>query len=538
MEKIKKQLNQEEYLEYIEQWKLENKEEIELGKCKKVFLECLPRVKNRGDINWSNINEIDVYYIYEQLEGYFKILNYNKEKRKINILYNNKNVTLSTNNLSDNNIGFVVNKRTKEFKIEIGARFKDDKRDITITDREYRKKERKDKKRETQKWYKYICNKCGYEGWITQGDIIRGNGCPCCCLSAQTVVEGINDIPTVANWMIPFFQGGYEEAKLYSYGSGKKINPVCPDCGEIGRISVSICNIYKHKGFGCVCGDGIKYPNKFAFNMLKQLNIDFINEYSPKWIKGKKYDFYFELNNKEYILEMDGGFHEKDNTISGQTKEESKAIDDYKDEQAKLHGIEVIRIDCNYLDIEKRCNYIKNNILNNKRLNVLFDLRSIDWAIVEEFAISNLIKVASEYKKKCPDLTTKDIALKMSVDRATITKWLKKGNELGWCHYDAEEESLKGRSYSGKLNGVPVLIIKNISEYYIFNSSHEAERESEKILGIKLTFGKVCRACRESVKYKGLICKYISNLTSEEYIKYDIENKLKKLNNVKNINEI
>ena len=48
--------------------------------------------------------------------------------------------------------------------------------------------------------------------------------------------------------------------------------------------------------------------------------------------------------------------------MNGQTAEESKSIDDYKDEQARLHNIEVIRIDCNYNSIENRFAYIKQNL--------------------------------------------------------------------------------------------------------------------------------------------------------------------------------
>ena len=121
------------------------------------------------------------------------------------------------------------------------------------------------------------------------------------------------------------------------------------------------------------CGDGVKFPNKFAFNLLEQLGLDFVTEYSPKWIGRKSYDFYIPSLN--LILEMDGGFHNKDNKMSGQTKEESREIDDYKDKLAKEHGIEVVRIDCDYYILTERATYIKQNILNSK-LSTLFDLNT------------------------------------------------------------------------------------------------------------------------------------------------------------------
>ena len=91
-----------------------------------------------------------------------------------------------------------------------------------------------------------MCVKCGYECgehykkqeykkeyWIIETDILQNHGCPVCCRNPQIVVKGINDIPTTAPWMIPYFQGGYEEAKLYTFSSSYKINPICPDCGNI-----------------------------------------------------------------------------------------------------------------------------------------------------------------------------------------------------------------------------------------------------------------------------------------------------------------
>ena len=52
------------------------------------------------------------------------------------------------------------NKKTIEFKVEIGQIFKDDKRDIVITNREYRK-EKHGKSMVNVKYYKYTCNICG-----------------------------------------------------------------------------------------------------------------------------------------------------------------------------------------------------------------------------------------------------------------------------------------------------------------------------------------------------------------------------------------
>jgi len=140
-----------------------------------------------------------------------------------------------------------------EFKIEIGTHYKDNKRDIVITDKEYRKVYNKDGIfKQNQKWYKYKCNICTWEeGWIDEASLLSGIGCSVC--TGKTVVEGINSIVNTDKWLIPYFQGGYDEAKLYSAKSGKKIFPKCPICGMVKRKQMSIKTIYYQKSTGCKC---------------------------------------------------------------------------------------------------------------------------------------------------------------------------------------------------------------------------------------------------------------------------------------------
>ena len=129
------------------------------------------------------------------------------------------------------------------YKYDIGEIIKDDKRDITIIGREVRVK-KTSKRNYYDRWYKYHCNKCGNEDWLEQDKLRnRKQGCNVCCLGSNKVTEGINDIPTVAPWMVKYFQGGSNEAKNYSIGSNKKINPICPICGEIRKNPISINNM-------------------------------------------------------------------------------------------------------------------------------------------------------------------------------------------------------------------------------------------------------------------------------------------------------
>jgi hypothetical protein len=410
-------------------------------------------------------------------------------------------------------LGKMLNKITSEFKIEIEQSFKDEKRDLTIVDREHRKKEQTDKlgikNIANKKWYKYHCNKCGYEGWILENSILSGQGCSCCY--GRTVVEGINDIPTTAPWMVKYFQGGYEEAKLYTRSSGQKIYPICPDCERIKDTKISINKIYDRQGISCICKDKVSFPNKFMLNMLEQLNIKFISEYSPKWIEPKRYDYYIPLLN--IIIEMDGelGHGNKQHSKSKISVKESKAIDDYKDEQAKLHGIEVIRIDCDYKSVEARFNFIKQNILNNKKLNKLFDLSNIKWDKCEEFALSNLIKKVCDIKRNDPNLTTTDISKQINYSQSAVYTWLIQGTKLGWCNYNPKEET-------SRINSKPIEMFKNGMSIGVFKSSLDIEKQSKILFNIKLTSLYISKVCHNIMKeYNGFVFKYIS------YEKYVLE---------------
>ena len=323
MEKeIKRQLTQEEYLNYIKQWKEEHKEEIDSCKCKKVFLECLPR-KNTININWMNSVGYKVFFIYGDIEGFVEIINvfskkYEDTKRTrtrifIDILYNNKIYNIMTDSLKKCKLGNILKKRTSDFKVEIGQIFKDNKRDLTIIDREYRNDYNH------RKWCKYHCNKCGAELWMIEDGLLRGGNCACCSNSSnKTIIKGINNIATTHPTLVKYFVN-IEDSYINSFGSNKKVLCKCPNCGY--EKEMKICNLY-HNGFSCPqCSDGIKYPEKLMFNFLQQLkenNLieDFTYQYTKKhskWCKDYRYDFYFKLDNEQYIIETHGEQHYREN---------------------------------------------------------------------------------------------------------------------------------------------------------------------------------------------------------------------------------
>jgi len=536
------QLNEKEYLEYIEKWKLEHENKIKSGKCRHIFLECLPKLKNNNSkiINWQKSPKYVIFFIYDNIEGNIEIIEYNKNTRNLLLQYNSKKNKLYTHDLLNCYIEGIIGRRISNFKLEIGAHIRDIKRNLTITDKEYRPTYNDNGNlRQNVKWYKYTCNKCGWtEGWVREGSLLgEKTGCGCCCKNNKTLVEGINDIPSTAPWMIPYFQGGYEEAKLYTHSSNEKIFPICPDCGRIKDKKMTISKIYNRHSIGCSCCDKIPYPEKFVFSILEQLDLDFQIQLSKStfiWCNKYKYDFYFKLNNELYVIETHGIQHYEDSSgVFTKSIKEEQENDRLKKELALSNGIKeenYIVIDCRYSTLE----WIRDNDngMLNSRLNELFDLSKVDWLKCAEFSCSNLVKIACKLKRDTPNLTTTEIGEIMKLEGQTIRKYLKQGSEIwNWINYNAKEEIMRNGkrcSLNSALN--PIIMFKNQKYIYLFKSGRSLERQSEKLFETKLWQANISAVCRgKKPQYKGYTFKYVQDLTSEERIKYDIENKLKEL---------
>lgn len=466
-----------------------------------IILNEIPTIKdglNKGKFDWNLSINKHVYFLNENTKIIFKIIDYNQKQKKLQIKYENKIHDIFISSLLDCRIGRIVGILPLDFKIKIGQTFKDDKRDITITNREYRIRYKKNGDKCNDKWYKYTCNVCGWtEGWMDESHLLNENnkrGCSCC--RGLTVVKGINDIFTTHPYLVKYFVN-IEDTYTHTYSSNDKVLMKCTDCGLEKEMKI---NTLYYRGFSCNrCSDGVSLPNKTMYNILKNLQIDFISEYSPSWINRKRYDFYIPSMN--VIIEMDGGWHTNDNLMSGQTKEESQFIDNYKDEQALLHGVQVIRIDCDYDNDYARFKYVKQNILSSK-LNDLFDMSVINWNNIEKLVMTNIIKIACEYKRNNSNITTTEIGKIIGFSSNTVCRWLKQGNELGWCYYDANEESLK----NGKKQ---IKIFKNEICLGLFNSIKELSLKSKQKFNIELNKDCISRAVNKNKQYKGFYFEFV-----------------------------
>lgn len=296
--------------------------------------------------------------------------------------------------------------------------------------------------------------KCGHQPQMVSVDNYKA-GCRCTLCSCNLVIKGINDVSTTHPHLIKYFVN-IEDAYKYSHGSNKRIKVKCCDCGKVKQVTIS--NLVQY-GFSCdYCSKGLKYPERFVISFLNQLVLNgdldtYKTQLSEKcfdWIIDKKrYDFYFEYNDEQYIIETHGKQH-YEYTGFKRTLEEEKENDEIKKQLAFDNGFNnstYIVVDCRKSELD----FIKNNILESNLANI-FDLSRIDWRKCAREAESNIIKMACEVKSNNQDITTTDISNMFEINRCTAKEWLKKGNELGWCYYNAKEEKSKSSARVGKAN--------------------------------------------------------------------------------------
>jgi hypothetical protein len=401
---------------------------------RKVFLDELPRHSGKNNkIDWKKSIGYKIKFIYEKdFNGEVEIVAYKSKGQRLKIKYNDDYLDLHTSSFMNCLIGNLLGTKTLNYKYKIGEVVD------TITGK-IKILEHIRLLDKNSKAYKYLCLIDNNIDTILEYQLTRGGGCNVC--NSRKVLKNHNDLwyisPKTAQ-LLKYPERGYQ----VSYGSNNLEIFVCPRCKYEKPCRVR--NVFKY-GFPCLkCGDGISFPNKFAFSLLDQLCVNFMPEYN---FFNFRFDFYFEINNKKYAVEMDGRLgHGNVNKLSGQTAEETKLIDENKDKLAQKNNIEVIRIDSLISDFQ----YLKINILNSK-LAQLFDLNTVNWDKCYSFALSSRVLEASNLWNSGIKNVSKILEV-MKLSRCTVIIYLNRARELGWCDYDPKKEQRKSAKNTGSKN--------------------------------------------------------------------------------------
>lgn len=386
----------------------------------------------KGKIDWENSVGQSVSFVYDDVIGEIAIVGYEGSSYILVEYLDNKTFRIYSGSLKNCNIGALLKKNTGEFKVKLGTVYKDNKRNLTIIAQE---------KRGRYKHYEYKCNKCGCHNWIEESNLLKGVGCP--CRTGKIVVKGINDIATTNPELLAYIVDK-NDAYTHTYSSTKKLACKCPSC-EYER-TMSPNQLYAH-GFACPrCSDGVSYPEKFINELLAQVSDNYIYQLTKtelEWCDKYRYDF--AILDSSCIIEVHGISHYTTNNFSslgGKTLEQEQENDLNKESLAKLNGIEnYIVIDARYSKLD----WIKNSVMNSSLPQLLsFQERDVDWLRCHESGLHSLIKVACNYKRLEPEISTTEIAERMGLSTNCIRRYLRQGVILGWCDYDPVKEREKG----------------------------------------------------------------------------------------------
>lgn len=409
-----------------------------------------------------------------------------------------------------------------DFKFNIGDIIKDNSRNLQIIDR----KRARSKNGIMQKYYKYKCLNCGWDCgfhfnyrfncynndfWVIESNLSKSKGSGCACCNNKVVIKNINNLthiyPETEKYLV-----NKKDGDTHTPRSNMKILCKCPICNN--KKVYNINNLIG-RGFSCnVCGDGISYPEKIMSNILYQLNIDYSHQFLIK-DKNKRYlyDFYFELNNSKYIIEVNGIQHYEENNFSfgNHSLITEKQNDKNKKDCAIIYGIE----ESNYIVIDARksnINYIRNNVLNSK-LNEILNLKNIDWQLCDLYASKNmLLEICKYWKDNHSNISMKNLEEKYKLSKSTIFNYLKKGTELKLCEYNGDLEKSKNFERHKQINthGKQVEIFKNGISFGKFINCADLARKSEKLFNIKLNKSNISAVCIGNQKtHKGFTFRYI-----------------------------
>lgn len=392
----------------------------------------------------------------------------------------------------------------RDWFYNIGQNIVDDKRNLTITDREIRTASNNTNLWRL-KWYKYTCNMCGWEGgWIKEGNLKKGNGCKCC--AGKEVVFGINDVYTLYPEKRQYFVD-INDAKNNTKNSHAIVKTKCPYCGD--QKDMMIYNLI-YQPYSCSrCGDNISIPEKFVYAVLRECKVDFIRQLSSKhfdWCGQYRYDFY--LNKEKIVMEVNGLQHyQKGKTSFGSVSyEEIKKNDINK--VKNLFGRDDVKY---YITIDARRSseeYLTNQIkLSDLWYFIDVNPNDIDFKKCYEYAIRSQISEVCNIYENNKGISLIEIAEMTHLGISTVSRYIKLGNDLGLCTYNGYEQRKEQVKKTGYNNAKPVKIISPDGTEYIFDSTTEASNRSLELFGVKLHQSNINACCRGIYKQvKGYKC--------------------------------
>ena len=306
--------------------------------------------------------------------------------------------------------------------------------------------------------------------------------------SSKHPIIGVNDVKTLRPDIYEMMFDKKDNER-YLLRSNKKIKIICPNCGNIKEISLNSLQRY---GLGCVyCSDGISYGEKYIANLLKELNVEFINQLSKKhfsWCSNFRYDFY--LPKYKCIIEVNGQQHYNKafSTCGGESLENIIENDKIKKDLALKNDIAkyvIIKVEKSTLE------EIKNSIIQNL---YFLNLNELEWEKIEKMSRKSLvIEVCDLYNK---GFSTKEIENVLKLSKTTVCRYLNSGTQMNICNYIGNDAATKHckKSFTIEFEG----------NEYKFNSIVELYNQCNDLFGFQIGRAKLGYCVENDLIYKNI----------------------------------
>lgn len=281
------------------------------------------------------------------------------------------------------------------------------------------------------------CKKCEYQWEIRPNDLLKRRMCPMCDSKRR-----IGPAPSYVNsiWASEYkelFMNYITEAQMKTSmpKSNIKIDMICPDCGR-HKEQTPKCLI--NQGLGCVCGDGISYPNKFMYAVLNQIGLEYEIEKIFNWSVNKRYDIYIPQLN--CIIENHGPQHYTGWCNDKDDLERNQINDLFKKKMALENGITIYtELNCSKSKME----WIKNSLLTSA-LSKILDFSLVNWEECNNFAMSNFVKKAANLWNE--GKTVKEISEILRVSSVTVGQYLRQAADSNFCNYTIQDSMNRGKT--------------------------------------------------------------------------------------------
>ena len=263
--------------------------------------------------------------------------------------------------------------------------------------------------------------------------------CPVCNPRGVKLISGVNDLATLRPDLVKYFKDKTLPSRL-KVRSNQKVELVCPDCGH--KKEMFVYNLY-NQGFHCnICDDGVSLPNKILRNLiLDDSVISQLEEYKIEWRpddwdKKVFFDTMIKVNGAIVCIEMQGKQHYD---LLWDSKKDDSILerDEYKRIECKKRGFIEIEIDCRGENFES----IKEEILKSSLGNFI-DLSKVDWNKIFNNSIKSIVIEACDMYNNSL-MTTEEIGKELHLGRGAIRRYLKIGQEKGFCIYSKEDSEFR-----------------------------------------------------------------------------------------------